>query len=361
LAAAGRWTPARERTLRRASLAVGTALALLTGEAALRLASAWSRPAAGRLEQAPDEQAPSVAGDCREQRRQATLAALVRQSTVPDLIYELRPGLETCFQGVRVRTDGEGLRVGGAVAKPRGPGAFRILLLGDSQAFGWGLADGDTLGVRLAEALAAPASPVEVVNAGVPGYNTAQEAAFLRARGSAYRPDCVILLYIGNDLGLPPFLLRPRSALLAGRSLLLARLARFFATGTRAAADPWWDTPSDEDQDLASAAEVPPEYAHLVGLEGYRRALRSLADWAREHGVPVVNVADYGGGGPDWAAVSREQEALGIVHVEPRLPVGSPERRLSESDPHLSPVAVADLARRVAAELGRRRVCLPRS
>ena len=358
--------PARERTLQRMSVALGTLAAIVLGEILLRLGAALSGPRVGGVAATAEVLAPGVAGDCRRQRSQATLAALVRPSRVPDLIYELKPDLDTCFQGVRVRTSADGLRAEASVRRPKPPGVFRVLLLGDSQAFGWGLDEADTLGARLSGELRGPGAPeVEVVNAGVPGYNTAQEAAWLRARGLAYQPDCVMVLYIGNDLGLPTFLLRPQSALLASRSLLLARLSRFFATGMRAeAADPWWETPVLDDQKLlmdGDRPQVPPEYAHLVGVAGYRRALRSLGDTAGAGRLPVVNVADYGVPGVDWDAVHREQEALGIVHVEPRFPWTSPDVRLSEHDPHLSAQAVAELARRVVAELKRRDVCLPPS
>jgi lysophospholipase L1-like esterase len=356
----------REQALQRASVAVGTLLALLLGEALLRVAGALSPESAGDLARTGEAVAPPVTGDCHRQAEQASLAGIVRPSAVPDLIYELKPGIDTCFARARVRINGEGLRAGASIRRPKPPGVFRILLLGDSQTFGWGLDDADTLGARLASELRRPDAPeVEVVNAGVPGYNTGQEAAFLRARGLDQEPDCVMVLFIDNDLGLPPFLLRPTSALMASRSLLLSRLARFFASGTRAeAASPWWEWTAFEDQGLrlldGARPQVPPEYAHLVGVAGYRRALRSIAEAARERRIPVVNVADYGPPGVDWAAIEREQAELGIVHATPRFAWHSPELSL-EGDPHLAPHGVAELARRVAGELRKRDVCLPPS
>jgi hypothetical protein len=172
-----------------------------------------------------------------------------------------------------------------------------------------------------------------------------------------------MILFIPNDLGLPTFLQRPRSALLGSRSLVLSRFAHFFTRGMRAEeGDVWWETPSLKDQHgVAGGAEpqVPPEYAHLVGIAGYRRALRSIAETARAAGVPVVNVADYAGHGVDWPAVEREQEVMGIVHLSPQLSWSSPALWLKAHDPHLAPHAAAELARRVAAGVRTRGVCLP--
>lgn len=357
---AGKWIP------RLVSLALGTLFALLLAEIALRLGTALFGPSADDLSRTAEILAPPVAGDCRGQREQATLAALVKPSTATDVVYELKPDLDTCFEGARIRTNSEGVRAEGAHRRPKPPGVFRILLLGDSQAFGWGLDMADTLGAQLAAGLGGTGEvEVEVVNAGVPGYNAAQEAAWLRARGLAYEPDCVVVLYIGNDMGLPTFMLRRQNALLASRSLLLERLSRLFSTGRRhATEDPWWESPAPEDQRLVSDADrwrVPSAYAHMVGVAGYRRALRSFAESARVRGIPLVNVADYGGPGIDWAAIEREEEALGIVHVQPHLAWISPKVWLSEKDHHLAPHAIAELARRVVAELNRRSVCRPRS
>src|SRR5262249_9193733 len=158
---------------------------------ALRLGTALFGPSADDLARTAEIVAPPVAGDCRAQRDQATLAALVKPSTATDVVYELKPGLDTCFEKARVRTNAEGVRAAGAYRRPKPTAVFRILLLGDSQAFGWGLDEADTLGAQLAASLRG-AGEVEVVNAGVPGYNAVQESAWLRARGLAYEPDCVV-------------------------------------------------------------------------------------------------------------------------------------------------------------------------
>jgi len=79
------------------------------------------------------------------------------------------------------------------------PAGFRILGLGDSFAFGFGVEEDDTYLARLERALAS--GHVEVINAGLAGMGPDNEAALLAADGGALRPDLVLLgLFVGNDL-----------------------------------------------------------------------------------------------------------------------------------------------------------------
>ncbi|MEK7686441.1 MAG: SGNH/GDSL hydrolase family protein [Verrucomicrobiota bacterium] len=73
---------------------------------------------------------------------------------------------------------------------------IRILTLGDSITFGWGLSEPETysglLEKHLQEALG-PAKKVEVINAGVNSWSYAQMYAFFRDRALSYEPDFVVL------------------------------------------------------------------------------------------------------------------------------------------------------------------------
>ncbi len=79
------------------------------------------------------------------------------------------------------------------------PGTTRILVLGDSVVFGDGVSAEDAFPRRLEARLASKFRSVEVLNAGVRGYNTYQELCFLREVGVALGPDVVILFYTTND------------------------------------------------------------------------------------------------------------------------------------------------------------------
>src|SRR5262245_18711738 len=111
----------------------------------------------------------------------------------PHMAYGLRPGLETSVRGIAVRVNGLGLR-GPAVSIRPAPGVHRVLALGDSATFGEGLAEDDAFPVQLERELTARSGQrYEVLNAGVQGYNTENELAFLRTRGLALEPEAVVV------------------------------------------------------------------------------------------------------------------------------------------------------------------------
>lgn len=119
----------------------------------------------------------------------------------PDLGWRLRPGAHSEWGGVRVSVNAQGLR-GPAVARPKPPGVERVLFLGDSVTFGYGLADpDDAFPARVAAELArAGGRRVEAVNAGVGGWSPWQEARFLEREGWAYEPDVLVVGFVLNDV-----------------------------------------------------------------------------------------------------------------------------------------------------------------
>ncbi len=116
----------------------------------------------------------------------------------PVLVFKHTPGLKRTYQGVEVSINELGLR-DRKVEKKR-EGELRILLLVDSVAFGWGVPAEATFGRKLENLLTFELQrPVKVFNAGVCGYNTAQEYASLKTYAEVIEPDVVILLYLSND------------------------------------------------------------------------------------------------------------------------------------------------------------------
>ena len=100
-----------------------------------------------------------------------------------------------------VRVNSKGLR-GPEIEYAKPTGTFRILVLGDSFTFALQVAEEQTFVARLADRLnaAQPWLPVETVNAGVDGWSTANEYAWLATEGYRYEPDLVLLMYyVGND------------------------------------------------------------------------------------------------------------------------------------------------------------------
>lgn len=110
---------------------------------------------------------------------------------------DFRPRCEGLLSRTSFRTNAMGLRG----AEIGDEDAIRILTLGDSCTWGWGVADGESYPARLQELLDYRwgAGRYRVINAGVPGTTSYQGLRFLRARGLALRPAMVIAAYGFND------------------------------------------------------------------------------------------------------------------------------------------------------------------
>jgi len=76
-------------------------------------------------------------------------------------------------------------------------GTYRVVALGDSFTFGWGVDDGN----RFTEVMERLSPGLEVLNMGVHGYGTDQEFLVFGREGRLYRPDLVLLtICLENDL-----------------------------------------------------------------------------------------------------------------------------------------------------------------
>ena len=223
----------------------------------------------------------------------ASLGDLIRPSRDPDIVYELAPDLHVSFLGAPLSTSHAGFR--DREYSPEKPaGTFRVLGLGDSIMFGWGVGDEeDYLSLLEARLEATPVGrPVEVLNLAVPGYNSVMEVATLREKGIAYAPDLVIVGLCGNDASLPYFLQAPPEVLAFDRSFLADFVRSRFDGGDEDGETPFlvnrpvkagWRHTRDED-----AALVPPRYAHMVGLPAFRGAMQELKRQGEAHGFGVL-------------------------------------------------------------------------
>lgn len=107
-----------------------------------------------------------------------------------ELFYIMRPGqcrVKSREFDVLYTFNQQGLR------SPQLPDTPKALLLGDSQAFGWGVQDNETMAVHLEQSLGGA-----VVNAAIPSYGTARELMLMQRLGLP-RPEAVIILYNEND------------------------------------------------------------------------------------------------------------------------------------------------------------------
>jgi len=117
----------------------------------------------------------------------------------PFLGWRLRPYAQS-RTGAPVFINRHGLR-GPDRDYPKKEGVTRILFLGDSIPYGLRLPYEDTFPYFVEQSLhSACGSPVECINAGVPGYSTWQEYLFFEREGYRYEPDVVVLSFCLNDV-----------------------------------------------------------------------------------------------------------------------------------------------------------------
>ena len=118
--------------------------------------------------------------------------------------YRMRANLEFVFASpyhgyeARVRTNSRGLH-DDETQIPKPPGAFRILLLGDSMTAGLEVEHDDTF-ESVCESRLRRHGAVDVVNAGVRGYNLDNIVGFFESEGAVYDADVVLYLFTDNDI-----------------------------------------------------------------------------------------------------------------------------------------------------------------
>ena len=137
------------------------------------------------------------------------LAHIITPSDHSRLVYELRPDLELKFGHRLLRTNRDGMRDDRNYDHAKPEGVVRIVGIGDSGMFGWGVEQNEDYLSVLRSNLAGRTTGrrYEVLNLAVPGYNTQLELEALRFKGLPYRPDVVVVGWCDNDFALPMFLL----------------------------------------------------------------------------------------------------------------------------------------------------------
>jgi hypothetical protein len=160
----------------------------------------------------------------------------------PELSFVHRPNSSAFLMGVPVAINSHGLRDREyPQAKP--PGTYRIVMLGDSTCFGWGVPMDQTVAKILERGLNTGSLPsyrhFEVLNTGVGNYDTVQEVAHYENYDRAFHPDLVILEYFIND---PEPVPSERHPWLLGRSYLAAfAISRWDTLLEFAGLRPRWD------------------------------------------------------------------------------------------------------------------------
>jgi hypothetical protein len=258
-----------------------------------------------------------------------------RPSASPAIGHEHTPGTRAHLMGVDVAISSQGLRDREfAMAPP--PGRTRILMLGDSLAFGWGVPQDKTSSKLLEHRLLEAGHDVEVINTGVGNYNTEMEVAYFLERGAKLQPHYVVLNYFINDAEPTP---RDRSNVLT-RNL---RALVYFASR------------ADMALRLANVGEHKDWRSYYAGLydeAGVRRvsdAIGRLAEYCRRNGIELLVANQPELRDPGNYAFTQVEEVVeriaarhkaGYLNLRPSVRELPPESLwVTPPDPHPSVVA----------------------
>ena len=146
-------------------------------------------------------------------RPPGSLVMLAETQTIPGVVNQFRPGVQFEMRydsnprgyfdennALSYKINRHGFR-GPEFSKQKLDGTFRIVILGDSFAFGEGVRWEDTFSYQLREIFIsdAPTRYIEVVNLFVFSRETAYEITYLEHEGATFDPDLVIVVYVMND------------------------------------------------------------------------------------------------------------------------------------------------------------------
>ncbi len=313
----------RRRWFRVAALVIGLAGACLCAEVALRVYVAsrgWTANcyATGLVFFVPDQQAG----------------------------HTLRPNLRLVSSTYRVSTNRHGFR-GPELALKKSDETVRIAVLGGSSVFGYLVPDGQDSCRELQTLLTQPGQPIEVINAGVPGYNLHQCRQRYQHQVAALQPD-VVLLYLGwNDT---PFLISedpdsldrtPPAPSWSQRALSRSTLYGFVRYRVFPLRAPQFTPPASSTTQVTEA-----------GGQAFRQELQALVEAIRESGAqPVIStqvmaaskhcqdLSGYLGSSPEQVAANRRigqwiSGTLREVAAQEQLPLVDCARQLS-CDPEM--------------------------
>lgn len=292
-------------------------------------------------------------------------------------LWGLSPGVRANLH--TTATVGELSLRGAAPALPRPGGIERLMVVGDSTFFGFGIPDGETLLDVTAAALGEAGITTDTVNAAIPGYSTEQTLLLLDELGWSLEPTLLVVGSFWSDGAWEPFtdreLLRSQEAarynplvysavfrLLLGaigggeddrvvtwtksagwptdsvRRVPLAEYAANLDTLARAAAE----------REISMIFVTPPSALGLQDVEGFPwdPYLRAQATVARAHGLPRLDAARMFR--ELHVAMEADQDGLFLDEVHPtpdghrRIGEAIAQTLISAGWPHTALVSAAE-------------------
>lgn len=260
----------------------------------------------------------------------------------PDLGYDLRPGFRMKSGMYAISINSLGFR-GPELSLVKPTSVRRIAILGESAVFGYMVSDGQEAARLVEGRLAENGRKVEIVNAGVPGYNLFQTTRRFRECVAPLSPDFVVLYLGWNDL---PYIVSdmPRDERFQRRPIApawqrsMSRSTLYGFVVYRLLARPLRLAPAD-------IGGVRPTQ---LGLAQFRENLRELGDAVRASGARMIvcsqaNAAHARAAGALRAALSLKQE-----EIEPIIALGQLLRDELERFAHEFQADFADIYNEIA-------------
>ena len=261
------------------------------------------------------------------------------------------PNKQGTYYGVDIRTNSMGFRDNEyAIRKPKG--TKRIIALGDSHTFGWGVPFEDLFSKELESKLNNNNGRYEVINMGIGNYNSVMELELFRSKGLQLDPDMVILMFFINDTEAVPGRMPGLRYSIVRRSYLWAFLFdRIVTLKTRLSRGFNWN---EYDAGLYSQENT-------KNLAESRQAIRELIGLCRENNIRllIVNIPelhrfkDY----PfpyatDYIKELAQEAQVAFLDLLPVFSQYEPESLwVSAEDPHAGPKAHGIIATEIYTKI----------
>jgi lysophospholipase L1-like esterase len=219
------------------------------------------------------------------------LGEVIQLSSNNKIIYELIPNSTYRFQNIVVKTNSRGFRDQEYPAK-KSKKTKRIIGLGDSIMFGWGVEEEECYLSQLEDMLNEnenDSTNYEVINTGVPGYNTTMEVAVLENKIDLSQVDLVIINFIENDFDLPNFIRKKPPYNSLKQSFIRRQLFPENLNGWRGIDARLHESPFDTTGYYEKDPEnVPDIYKDMVGEKNYLAAMQKLKDLSEKHNFQLI-------------------------------------------------------------------------
>ncbi|MFK7774273.1 MAG: SGNH/GDSL hydrolase family protein [Saprospiraceae bacterium] len=268
--------------LKLASISFGIIIALLIAEVGLRIIKFMTFQNLNKIEFG--NRTP-----INQPNDELTLGQIIQISDNNKIIYQLIPNSSYRFENASIKTNDEGFK-DKTYPKIKPLHTRRIIGIGDSGMFGWGVEEEDCYLTQLENRLNLNDSlNFEVINTSVPGYNTVMEVEVLEKKIQLDQVDLVIIDFITNDFELPSFIRKKPDFTTLEKSFFLMFFEGDFFSKKRKR-DEWLiDSPMDQEGYFESKVEnVPEEYRNLVGKEAYVVAMQRLKELGDEYGFEII-------------------------------------------------------------------------